>query len=109
MMIPRLVIKNMPEANGELLRSLSDKLIEKYQNEIVNIVVFSSQEEKLAFVIRATKTAVEKGFTTDKISKIFNEEFKIKSGGRKDFVQGGGKVEKPITDHELLKLIERNI
>ncbi len=104
-----VIIKNIYGVDGGLLRSLSDKIISKYTNKPAMIVLFSHKEDKVSLVMRITSMAMEKNFSLDNISKTINQKFGIKTGGRKDFIQGGGKIEKIFSEQDLLIIIENSI
>ncbi len=105
----KFVIKKLEDVNVGLLRSLSDKLFEKYQSICSVIIIFSYAQQKLFFIIRTTRKAVDKGFTAQVIAKILNNYLKTNSGGREDFVEGGGKVQQKPEPQEIFSLIKQNL
>jgi alanyl-tRNA synthetase len=103
-----VVIKNVPNTDGGMLRNMSDKLVDKYLKSCAIIILYSKNEDKLNIVLRLTKPALEKNVSLENIAKNIYHEFNIKTGGRKDFFQGGGKINKNFSDQELLTVIKKS-
>ncbi|MFQ3675395.1 MAG: alanine--tRNA ligase [Endomicrobiia bacterium] len=104
-----VVIKNVSGVDGGLLRNLSDKMVDKYIRQPAMIILYSQSEDKLNLILRLTISALEKNISLDNVSKTINKEFNIKTGGRKDFIQGGGKLDKKLSEQDLLNIIEKSM
>ena len=107
--IDLVVIKEISGIDGGLLRNFSDKMVDKYIKTSAIIVLYSQKENKINIILRATKHVLEKNFSLEKISKTINESYNIKTGGREDFVQGGGKLDKKLSEKDLLMVIEKSL
>lgn len=75
------------DMNG--LRSLSDELKSKLESGL--IVLGSINDDKISFVVSATKDLVEKGVHSGKIIKEISSITGGSGGGRPDMAQAGGK------------------
>jgi alanyl-tRNA synthetase len=104
-----VVIKSLSGVDGGLLRNLSDKLVDKYTKYSAIIILYSQVGDKINVILRLTKKALEKNFSLENISKVIKEKYNIKTGGRKDFLQGGGKLEKIFSEQDLSDIVEKSI
>ncbi|MFN3550257.1 MAG: alanine--tRNA ligase [Endomicrobiia bacterium] len=95
-----------PDKELKILRSISDEIIKKYEKEFFVLILYSIIEsKKINIVIRTTKSANEKNLTSKKIAEILSQKLNIKLGGRDEFVQGGGNVEKEFLPEEILSFL----
>lgn len=83
--------------------------MEKYKQDVAVIILFSQVEEKTNIVLRLTPKSLEKNLSLELFSSIIQKEFGIKTGGRKDFVQGGGKLTRKLSEEDLLIAIEKSL
>lgn len=83
------------------LRELSDNFKNKLGSGIV--IVASSSDEKVSFIVSITKDIIEKGKNAGTIAKSFASLIGGSGGGKPDFAQGGGKDPQKI-DSALNKI-----
>ncbi len=95
-----------PNTELRILRSVSDEIMKKYEKESFVLILYSIIDlKKINIVIRTTKFTNEKNLTAKRIAEIFSQKLNIKLGGRDEFVQGGGNIEKNFLPEELLNLL----
>ncbi len=101
----KFIVKSIPNTDIKILRSLSDNAIKEHQTLSTVILLYSITNEKISIVIRTSDKALQRNFTAKQIAEKINNTLNIKCGGRDDFVQGGGSINKKITPAEILKII----
>jgi alanyl-tRNA synthetase len=99
----KLVKGVLKDVDGEVLRSLADKLRDKIEDGVV--VLGSSVEDKVFFVAMATKDAVSKGIHCGKIVKEVATIAGGGGGGRPDMAQAGGKLPEKL--EEAINAVEK--
>ncbi len=98
-------IKNIPDVDLKLLRSISDEIIKKYENHPAAIILYNVSDNKLSIVIRTTQTSVQMGVSAKKVYEKLSKNLNIKCGGRDDFLQGGATVAEKLTPKKLLEFL----
>lgn len=101
----KFIIKAIPETDLKILRSLADNIIKNYQDLATVILLYSITGEKISVVIKTSAKALQQNLNAKHIAEKINKALNIKCGGRDDFVQGGGSIDKKITPGEILKII----
>ncbi|MBU2614722.1 MAG: alanine--tRNA ligase [Elusimicrobia bacterium] len=88
----RLIVQNLADPNlqAKSLRTILDNAKDKNKVNAV-VMVINSAEDKISFVISATKDVIESGIDVSKPAAEFAKLIDGSAGGRKDFAQGGGK------------------
>ncbi len=84
----KIIASVIKDADMPVLRNLSDKARERYDD---CVVVFVSTGEKVSMVVAASKIAVKKGIDANVIIKQASMFINGSGGGRADMAQAGGK------------------
>ena len=104
-----VVIRDVVGADAALLRELGDRLMDEYRSRPALLIVHTTVDDRFTMVIRSSEPAVAKGLSADHVARAFNAALGIKSGGRKDYAQGGGKLQRPPSNRDLMAVIERSV
>ncbi|OGS21774.1 MAG: alanine--tRNA ligase [Elusimicrobia bacterium RIFOXYA2_FULL_39_19] len=91
-----------PGLNPKTMRTLSDNLKEKAKTNTI-VMIINTEEDKLSFVVSATKDVIASGYDVSKLAGEFAKLINGSAGGRKDFAQGGGK-DLSVLDSAISKL-----
>ncbi len=102
----KFIIKNIPSTELKLLRSLSDELLKNYVNEAVVLLLYSLENKKISLVIRTNELGLKKGVSLKKFAEKINNVLNVKCGGREDFLQGGGTIEKSLTPNNFIEILQ---
>ena len=88
----KLIVQNLTDPNlqAKSLRTILDNVKDKAKSNTV-IMIINTAEEKISFIISATKDVIESGIDVSKPATEFAKLIDGSAGGRKDFAQGGGK------------------
>ncbi len=101
----KYVIKYIPSVDIKFLRSLSDETIKLYPSEPVVILLYSLENKKISIVLRTNDVGLKKGVSLKTIAEKINNALKIKFGGREDFFQGGGTIEKNVNPNDFIEIL----
>jgi alanyl-tRNA synthetase len=101
----KLIVKHIPSTELKILRSLSDEIIKNYNNIPAILLLYSLENKKISLVLRTNDIATKKGVNLKQIAEKINNVLKIKCGGREDFLQGGGNIEKNITPNDFIEIL----
>jgi alanyl-tRNA synthetase len=101
----KLIVKHIPSTELKILRSLSDEIIKNYNNIPAILLLYSLENKKISLVLRTNDIAMNKGVNLKQIAEKINNVLKIKCGGREDFLQGGGNIEKNITPNDFIEIL----
>jgi len=101
----KLIVKHIPSTELKILRSLSDEIIKNSNNIPAILLLYSLENKKISLVLRTNDIATKKGINLKQIAEKINNVLKIKCGGREDFLQGGGNIEKNITPNDFIEIL----
>jgi len=101
----KYLIRNIPNTELKFLRSLSDEIIKNFSAEPTVILLYSLENKKISLVIRTNELGLKKGISLKKFTEKINNVLKIKCGGREDFIQGGGTIERNITPDNFIEIL----
>ena len=96
----KLVVASQKGVSIPEIRSLSDKLKEKYSSDSV-FFVYSENDRKLSFVVSCSKDMAGGKFSASELVKVMAEAFGGRGGGKPDFAQGGADM--PESEETLLQ------
>ncbi|MFA6029197.1 MAG: alanine--tRNA ligase [Elusimicrobiota bacterium] len=84
----KLSVQKFAQAEIQTLRGIADQIKRELGTGVV--LLATSEEHKLSFVLSVTQDLVDKGIDASKIAREIAVITKGRAGGRKDFAQGGG-------------------
>ncbi len=102
----KFLIKHIPNTELKILRSLSDEIIRNFSLEPTVILLYSLENKKISLIIRVNELGLKKGISLKKFAEKINSVLNVKCGGREDFIQGGGTIEKTPTPDDFIKILQ---